>query len=97
MKWLVQQNLATVSYDAYTLITQFMAQKKISNEHKELASTLLNRLGYSQELINLTPLELVTLGIFIGYYYRLFKEKNNPTIEVVDETINTRNSQSSNY
>jgi hypothetical protein len=34
----------------------------------------------------------LTLGVFIGYHYRLFKEKNKPTIEVASERDTKANS-----
>lgn len=92
MKWLVQQDGKTSSYDAFSLISFFMSVKKTTEEQKELATTLLNRLSYSQAITTMSLLELLTLGVFIGYHYRLFKEKNKPTIEVASERDTKANS-----
>ena len=92
MKWISKSLKNSIELDTYELINYILGSKAISIEHKALGQSLTEQLGRTV-LPTMCLQELITLGIYLGYNYRIFIEKNN--VEVVHDTDNATGTDSS--
>jgi len=88
MQWLVKTDKEQVVFDAELLIRQFLGQKNIRDDHKFMGYSLVEELQRVKALGEMPITELVALGCFIGYYYRVFLEQNEVEVQHVDSSEN---------
>lgn len=63
--------------------------KKQRDDHIEMSKVLLDYLKVSNSLSSVSLGHLVTLAFSLGYFYRIFFEKNN--IEIIENNKNETN------
>lgn len=56
-------------------------------DHQVLAETIANYLELNGALKNSNPLQLLTTAFSAGYFYRVFLEKNDVTVEATNARI----------
>jgi len=86
MQWLVKTDNSNVELSTFEVLNLLLA-KVISKErpdHEELSKFFVHYLQNSNELSNVTSLELASMAFEIGYFYRIFKEKNK--VEILEES-----------
>jgi hypothetical protein len=86
MNWLVRGITNSLEISDEDLIKDFLARKEVREDHKEIAHTLIDLLQRSNTLSQQSIVEIATLSLFVGYYYRVFLEQN--IVEVID--VNSR-------
>lgn len=66
----------------HTLIEKVAATKK--EDHQILVETIANYLEINGVLKTSNPIQLLITAFSAGYYYKVFLEKNDVTIEIPD-------------
>ena len=70
--------------------------KKHRLDQEELATTFMEYLQFNSSLTNLSMREMAALSFQLGFFYRIFLEKNNVVIaeESINEPDNSHSDQS---
>lgn len=93
--WTVKTEREEVILDSSNLLDMLFSRiNKI--EKRDFASVLeefFNFLNSSNRLSSMTPEQIATLSFSIGYYYKLFLQKNNVVISYSKE-LNKENNES---
>ncbi len=82
----IRTDKETISLSKEQLL-QSLIQKVTDTHHSDhelLAKTIADYLEINGALKKSTPLSLIALAFSAGYYYKVFLNKNNVTIEVDD-------------
>lgn len=83
MLWKVVTQEGDVSLNEFQLLN-ILSAKVISDDredHRVLAQALVERLQSTEVLTNISLVQLATMAFEVGYFYRIFKEKNSTSIE----------------
>lgn len=92
MQWLVhREGVESLVYTAELFIQKVLATKEPSDEHRFLGNALVEELQRVKTLSKMAPDELVTLALFIGYYYRVLIEQNEVEVKHVDSSEDRSN------
>lgn len=89
MRWTAEvKDGITVHLDSYQLLNKLMSKLPEAldkKDHVYLGEALTRFLEDRGSLPNMTIQQLIQVGFGLGYYYRVFLEKNNVTQE--DENV----------
>lgn len=58
-------------------------------DHEVLAKTIADYLEVNGSLKNTSALQLLTMAFSAGYYYRVFLQKNDVTVEIPDASASS--------
>jgi len=83
MLWNVKTKEGKVTLSSSELLQVLMAKivTQEKPEHDVMTQALTEYLEATQTLRTISPLQLASISFELGYYYRLFKEKNEVEIE----------------
>lgn len=84
MRWKVSTKDESYSYTAVELLNIFVSKtnKELPEDQLNIVTTLEKWLEKQPKILQVSPIQLVTLGFNIGYIYKTFLEKN--TVEIED-------------
>lgn len=80
MIWKVSTPDQEIELDAYNLINMILPRKEIGIDHKHIGYVLAEQL-LRGSLMKMTLPEILSLGIYIGYNYKIFLSKNKVTMD----------------
>lgn len=89
MKWLVDKDGQHITYDASTLVQLLLGRIMEAKDNRavdQLSIKLVDSLAKSGGLASTSPYGIVHMAIMLGYYYRVFLERNKITIEEINES-----------
>lgn len=89
MRWQVEKDGRKITYNPSTLIQLLLGRivnAKDNSAINHLTTQLIDSLGKSGGLGTTSIYGLAHMAITIGYYYRVFLERNNITIEEDNES-----------
>lgn len=58
-------------------------------DHEVLAKTIADYLEVNGSMKTTNPLQLLTIAFSAGYYYRVFLQKNDVTVEIPDASASS--------
>jgi hypothetical protein len=91
MIWKVKSNSEVIELNEFQLLNMLSA-KVVETEREDarvLSEMLVRRMQTTDMLSEMTPIHLATMAFEIGYFYRIFKEKNTITFETDEESNDT--------
>lgn len=86
VKWTVHTQTSDVELDGQELLMQLL-QKSMQSQrlpHEELVRVLTEYLQTQGALAQCTPQQLALIALDVGYFYRVFLDKNKVTTEITD-------------